>query len=56
MRYLLCVARQISRSEALAVAPEVLTGALSLKSSRLGAAMYPLVPARSLLVAPCMSV
>lgn len=37
-------------------APEVLTGALFLESSRLGAALYLLGFARDLLVGPCVSV
>lgn len=56
MRYCLCVSKQISRSEALADAPEVVTGAPFLESSRLGAITYTLDPARSLLVAPSVQV
>ena len=56
MRYCLCVSRQISRSEALADAPEGLAGALFLESSRLSAVIYTLDPARSLLVAPSVQV
>lgn len=53
-RYFLCVPWEISRSEALSDAPEVLTGALCLESSQLGAAVNRLDPARGLLVAPSM--
>jgi len=56
MRYFLCVPRRVSRSEALADAPGVLTGALFLESSQLGAAVHLLDTARGLLVGPSVSV
>jgi len=46
----------VSRSEALADAPGVLTGALFLESSQLGAAVHLLDTARGLLVGPSVSV
>lgn len=51
MLCVLCIRWQISRSEALVVAPEVVTGALFRESSRLGAANYVVGCARALLVA-----